>query len=308
MIMFIRIENKKLKYWIIFPAIAVIFGGIIYATNFSLPKITFVSSRISSTEAIILSFKQPQNTIIFEKNLEISPNALVDFIWSVDRKNLTIMPLIELKEGEVYELAIKNYGNFASASILGRLRNLIGKRQIAKVTVAIANPNKDFYLIDVPEITPRHLPVSENANFVLSKEAIDDLQNCSQVLIKCIELNLTTQRLTKWEKGEIAKEYIISSGQPAYATKVGNFSILSKVPVAYGGVKGQRWKMPFWMGIYFVGSTENGFHELPFINGIRESSNSLGRPVSHGCVRLGIGDAQELYDWAEIGTPVLIHK
>lgn len=306
--MFIHVESKKLKYWIIFPAIAVILAGIIYAMNFSLSKINFVSSRISPTEAITFSFNQPQDTIIFEKNLEINPSAPVDFIWSVDRKNLTIMPLIELKEGEVYEFAIKNYDNFTSASILGRLRNLIGKRQIAKVTVATANPNKDFYLIDVPEITPRRLPVSENANFVLSREAIDDLQNCSQVLIKCIELNLKTQRLAKWEQGKITKEYVISSGQPAYSTKVGNFSILSKVPVAYGGVKGQRWKMPFWMGIYFVGSTENGFHELPFINGVRESSNSLGKPVSHGCVRLGIGDAQELYDWAEIGTPVLIHK
>lgn len=306
--MFIHIESKKLKYWIIFPAIAVILGGIIYAMNFSLSKINFVSSRIFPTEAIAFSFNQPQDTIIFEKNFKISPDTPVDFVWSANRRNLSVVPLTELRGGETYSLAVNNRDIFLSASVWNKLGNLIGKKQIAKVVVATASPNKDFYLIDVPEATPRRLPVSENANFVLSREAIDDLQNCSQVLVKCIEVNLKTQRLEKWEQGKIVKEYIVSSGQPAYATKVGNFSILSKVPVAYGGVKGQRWKMPFWMGIYFVGSTENGFHELPFINGVRESSSDLGRPVSHGCIRLGIGDAQELYDWAEIGTPVLIHK
>ena len=32
----------------------------------------------------------------------------------------------------------------------------------------------------------------------------------------------------------------------------------------------------------------------------------LGRPVSYGCVVLGTYEAQILYDWAEIGTPVEI--
>ena len=42
-------------------------------------------------------------------------------------------------------------------------------------------------------------------------------------------------------------------------------------------------------------------------SGYREGTNHLGIPVSHGCVRLGIGPAKTLYDWAEIGTTVAIY-
>jgi len=58
----------------------------------------------------------------------------------------------------------------------------------------------------------------------------------------------------------------------------------------------------------FVGS-KYGLHELPeWANGYKEGQNHLGIPVSHGCVRLGIGDAAQVYNWAEVGTPVYIHK
>jgi lipoprotein-anchoring transpeptidase ErfK/SrfK len=30
----------------------------------------------------------------------------------------------------------------------------------------------------------------------------------------------------------------------------------------------------------------------------------LGTPVSYGCIILGITEAQQLWDWAEIGVPV----
>jgi len=50
-------------------------------------------------------------------------------------------------------------------------------------------------------------------------------------------------------------------------------------------------------------------HELPYWpNGYREGENHLGVKVSHGCVRLGIGPAKYVFDWAEIGTPVYVHK
>jgi len=35
--------------------------------------------------------------------------------------------------------------------------------------------------------------------------------------------------------------------------------------------------------------------------------NRFGRPVSHGTVYLAVNHAQWLYDWANIGTPVVIH-
>ncbi|MBI4708869.1 MAG: L,D-transpeptidase [Candidatus Portnoybacteria bacterium] len=129
----------------------------------------------------------------------------------------------------------------------------------------------------------------------------------NSIVQKKIEINLSSQRMMLWEDEKQIVEHIISSGRYDKPTKPGNFSILSKYPVAYGGAEGVSWTMPFFMGIYKVGGTENGIHELPYLNGWRESGWDLGHPVSHGCVRLGIGPAEKVYNWAEIGTPVWIH-
>ena len=87
------------------------------------------------------------------------------------------------------------------------------------------------------------------------------------------------------------------------ATPTGVFNVRNKINVAYS--RKYRLYMPYWMAFTPWG---HGIHELPvFKNGKREGANHLGRPVSHGCVRLGIGPAQTTYAWANVGTPVVIH-
>jgi lipoprotein-anchoring transpeptidase ErfK/SrfK len=34
---------------------------------------------------------------------------------------------------------------------------------------------------------------------------------------------------------------------------------------------------------------------------------NFGQPMSHGCVNMTIGDAQWLYNWAPVGTLVVVH-
>lgn len=36
--------------------------------------------------------------------------------------------------------------------------------------------------------------------------------------------------------------------------------------------------------------------------------NNFGTPMSHGCVNLPLGNAEWLFDWAKIGTTVIIHQ
>ena len=35
--------------------------------------------------------------------------------------------------------------------------------------------------------------------------------------------------------------------------------------------------------------------------------NNFGHPKSHGCVNLQLGDAELLFNWAEVGTRVIIY-
>ncbi len=124
---------------------------------------------------------------------------------------------------------------------------------------------------------------------------------------KRIEIDLRTQRLRAYEDDRPRFEFVISSGLPDYPTLPGRFQVLLKEPDAYAS----RWdlKMPYFMGIYLEGPDfYNGIHELP-INaaGQRLWSGYLGRPASFGCIILNVGDAQALYDWAPLGTLVVIN-
>ena len=52
-----------------------------------------------------------------------------------------------------------------------------------------------------------------------------------------------------------------------------------------------------------------GIHELPeWPNGYKEGEAHLGTKASHGCVRLGVGPAEYLYNIAPLGTKVIIHE
>jgi lipoprotein-anchoring transpeptidase ErfK/SrfK len=59
------------------------------------------------------------------------------------------------------------------------------------------------------------------------------------------------------------------------------------------------WSVPFsvWMpyASYFVGGI--AMHEYPYVPEY---------PASHGCVRLPAGEAQRVFAFAEVGTPVSV--
>jgi len=121
-------------------------------------------------------------------------------------------------------------------------------------------------------------------------------------LAKKITIDLSDQILTATLAGIPLAAWPVSTGKPGYATPTGNYQINNKVERAWSKTYG-LW-MPYWMS--FIGY-QYGIHELPeWPGGIKEGVNHLGIPVSHGCVRLGIGPAAWLYNWAEIGTQVYV--
>lgn len=121
---------------------------------------------------------------------------------------------------------------------------------------------------------------------------------------KYIEINLSQQKLYLFEGENQVGVYSVSTGKWSMPTPTGTFAINNKNPRAYS--RKYNLYMPYWMS--FVGSAY-GIHELPeWANGTKEGESHLGTPVSHGCVRLGVGPAETVYNWASIGTPVYIHK
>jgi lipoprotein-anchoring transpeptidase ErfK/SrfK len=123
---------------------------------------------------------------------------------------------------------------------------------------------------------------------------------------KLIVVSISQQHVYAYQGGVLVYSFVASTGS-GNSTRTGTFSILDKIPRAYAST--WNFWMPDWMGIYYSGSLEDGFHSLPLLNnGQRLWGNSLGTPVTYGCIVLGIQDSETLYDWAEIGTTVQIKR
>lgn len=121
---------------------------------------------------------------------------------------------------------------------------------------------------------------------------------------KYIDINLETQILSTFENGRLIDSYLISSGKKGMYTPTGKFKVQNKHPRAWSRTYGLY--MPYWMA--FVPGGKYGIHELPeWPGGYKEGTNHLGIPVSHGCVRLGVGPAKAVYEWVEVGTSVVIY-
>lgn len=121
---------------------------------------------------------------------------------------------------------------------------------------------------------------------------------------KYIEINISEQKIKYFENGDKIDEFYISTGTWGFPTPVGTFSVSSKVSAArmtgfYGegnpnnyDLPGVPWVMSFY-GPYTIHGTY--WH------------NNFGNRMSHGCVNLPTPKAYELYMWADIGTPVVVH-
>jgi lipoprotein-anchoring transpeptidase ErfK/SrfK len=121
---------------------------------------------------------------------------------------------------------------------------------------------------------------------------------------KYIDVNLSNQVMTLFENGEVVDAYLISSGKRGMDTPKGEFSVQNKAPRPWSRQYGLY--MPYWQAITPDG--KYGIHELPeWPGGYKEGANHLGTPVSHGCVRLGVGAAERVYAWSDIGTPIIIY-
>lgn len=125
------------------------------------------------------------------------------------------------------------------------------------------------------------------------------------LLTKSIVIHTKSQRLEYLLDGVSIGSYIVSTGKRTTPTPIGTFAVAKKMPRAWS--RSAKLWMPWWMN--FTGphapSGMYALHELPeWPSGKKEGENHLGIPVSHGCVRLGIGPAKNLYDWTPVGTVV----
>ncbi|TAH33939.1 hypothetical protein EYC58_00065 [Candidatus Saccharibacteria bacterium] len=122
---------------------------------------------------------------------------------------------------------------------------------------------------------------------------------------KWIEVDLTTKRMYAYEQSNTVKTFLVSAGAPATPTVTGQYKIYSKyVQQDMTGLNadGTSYFQPnvSWINYFYQDYAIHG-------NYWRPTSYFGNINSSHGCVGLPNIEAQWLYNWAPVGTPVIVH-
>ncbi|MFH0952235.1 MAG: L,D-transpeptidase family protein [Patescibacteria group bacterium] len=114
---------------------------------------------------------------------------------------------------------------------------------------------------------------------------------------KVISVNLTQQVLFAHEDGELKFWTHVSTGKHG-STPAGEWRVNTKTPIQKMSgpgyyLPGVKWVMPY-----------NGDYTLH----TAYWHTNFGYPMSHGCTNMSEADAKWLFDWANVGTPVVIYN
>ncbi len=237
--------------------------------------------------AIKVSFDK--STIGYDVNFVVEPFSNFDLSYDSARKDFTITPKGKLDYARDYVVSVKSAASAAKLAA-GQMPEIY--RANFKTEPSPPPP---------PPVEEVVLPEKNNPAEVAAAQVATPEAKIKEG--KYIDINLAKQQLSIFENGARLGTYKVSSGKRGMATPTGTFKVLSKAGRAYS--KKYNLYMPYWMAFTGAG---HGIHELPeWKSGYKEGANHLGIPVSHGCVRLGVGPAAKVYGWSDIGTPVVIH-
>lgn len=157
--------------------------------------------------------------------------------------------------------------------------------------------------IRYPDRVTRDWYVATEFVRVFESTGPEDLEGATTTS-KRILIDRSEQKLYAYDGDELFMEASISSGLDLTPTPRGTFTIYRKTPSRYmqgplPGISDQYYDLPGvpW-NLYFTkegGAIHGAYWHAQF-----------GKQWSHGCVNLPLDTAKELYEWASLGTTVVV--
>lgn len=113
-----------------------------------------------------------------------------------------------------------------------------------------------------------------------------------------IDVDLSEQMVRAFEGTELVASFLVSTGVNKYPTETGRYKVYVKYESSL--MHGPDYYLPdVPFSMYYSG--EFSIHGTYW-------HHNFGTPMSHGCINMSISDAEWLYNWADIGTIVNIHR
>lgn len=107
------------------------------------------------------------------------------------------------------------------------------------------------------------------------------------------------------EDGRVVNSYLVSGRRNTPAK--GTYAVFSKSRHAWSG---EGATMEHMIRFTWGNTMAIGFHSIPRDGAGRplQTEAQLGQPLSSGCIRQRDADAAALFDWAQVGTKVVVVK
>ncbi len=122
---------------------------------------------------------------------------------------------------------------------------------------------------------------------------------------KLIVADITKKKMWAWQDGKQINSWLVSAGAPDTPTPVGEYHIYAKYTVQDMWGYGPGHKYYFqphvrWINYFSDGSAIHGvyWHPLSWFGAINSS---------HGCIGVPDDEAEWIFNWAPVGTPVIVH-
>ncbi|MGI9254664.1 MAG: L,D-transpeptidase family protein [Thermomicrobiales bacterium] len=121
-----------------------------------------------------------------------------------------------------------------------------------------------------------------------------------------IDVNLTQQLMTAYDGQQPMKTVPITSGKAGWETPSGTYSILNRVAneTMTSGAIGADNHYRLEDVLFTQYFTDMG-HAIHFA--WWRTKETIGRPGSHGCLNVLLEDARYFWDFADYGTPLIVH-
>lgn len=159
------------------------------------------------------------------------------------------------------------------------------------------NKNAPALQTTAPELAPNQTAVTETQPVPAEPAPVVFRTDAPADGKRWIEVDIGDQSLTAWQGDVPVFQTKVSTGKPGYRTLPGTFHVYHKYEQTR--MTGADYDTPDvpWTMYYFRGFAIHGAYW----------HNNFGTPVSHGCVNLRVPEAKALFEWADVGTEVVVH-
>lgn len=263
-------KPKKRFFLLLFTIVAAGAGFLFYL--FSSPSIHYQYTAEIGDEIIV---KAPFwiNESQLRNSFTLEPATKTEMYWIASRRELRVVPKIPLNKNTVYIAQIK-------------LTSLFSATIYTKGATAFIHPKIIMYPpVPSPEEWERMKQIPA-ATYVAEGKFID--------------VNLETMTVSLFQDGRLVRQVpVAGKGNPARSpTREGIFNIKTKEQNHFSRLS------YVWMPLSMNYSGDYFIHGWPYW----PNGEKLTSQYSGGCVRIADEDAQTLFQFANIGTPVRVHS